>query len=179
MLPTYFARFHYLAQVPFTGFHFYANELRRASDFFCCSGYAYPYLHDLTPSLDFIFLLSYTVLTGCHRNTKEKRIFMELTKDADKMICCIYKTFLQRRKNGMAKSEARRFDDDYFSTDEKLSIWPDGDISDTFLEIGRAKLIQIYIGGNFDLTDQGIIYMENRFKNGFIEVGDFISLLIP
>lgn len=104
---------------------------------------------------------------------------MELTKDADKMICCIYKTFLQRRKNGIAKSEARRFNDDYFSTDDKLSSWSDGDISDTFLEIGRAKLIQIYIGGNFDLTDSGIIYMESRFKNGLTEVVDFISKLIP
>lgn len=83
---------------------------------------------------------------------------MELTKDADHMICCIYKAFLQRRKNGLTKSQARRFDDNYFSTDDKLSSWSDGDISDSFLEIGRAKLIQIYIGGNFDLTDSAEIW---------------------
>lgn len=104
---------------------------------------------------------------------------MELTKDADKMICCVYKTFLQRRKDGIAKTQARRFDNNYFATEKKLSSWPDGDISDTFLEIARANLIQIYMGGNFELTDSGIIYMENRFKDGLTEVVDFISKLIP
>ena len=104
---------------------------------------------------------------------------MELTKDGDKMICCIYKTFLQQRKNGIPKSSARRFPMDYFKSDEKLSSWLDEDLDDTLLEIGRAGLVKIYIGGNFDLTDSGIIYMENRFKNGLNEVVDFISKLIP
>lgn len=104
---------------------------------------------------------------------------MELTKDADKMICCIYKTFLQLRKNGTPKSSARRFSDDYFRTDEKLSSWTEEDLNETLLEIARAGLVKIYIGGNFDLTDSGIIYMENRFKNGLNEVIDFISKLIP
>ena len=104
---------------------------------------------------------------------------VQLTSDADKMICCVYKTFLQRRKDGSAKPEARRFAENYFRTDSKLSSWNEGDISDTLLEIGHAGLVKIYIGGNFDLTDIGIIYMENRFKNGLNEVVDFISKLIP
>jgi hypothetical protein len=104
---------------------------------------------------------------------------MTLTNDADKMICCVYRTFLQRRKNGSSKSVARYFYDDYFKTDEKLSSWIPADLDDTLLEIGRAGLVQVYIGGNFELTDLGIIYMENRFKNGLIEVVDFISKLIP
>lgn len=104
---------------------------------------------------------------------------VELTNDADKMICCIYKTFLQRRKNDAPKSEARRFADDYFSSDCKLSSWNTKDLSDTLIEIARVGLVKIYIGGNFDLTDSGIIYMENRFKNGFKEVTDFISKFIP
>ena len=104
---------------------------------------------------------------------------MELTKDADKMICCIYKTFLQRRKSNIPKSSARRFDRNYFNIDKILSSWLDEDISDTLLELGRSGIVKIYIGGNFDLTDFGIIYMENRFKNGFNEVTDFISKFIP
>lgn len=104
---------------------------------------------------------------------------MQLTKDADKMICCIYKTFLQQRKNGFPKSVARRFEDDYFNSDDNLSSWPEDDITDTLLELGRSGLIQIYIGGNFELTDLGIIYMENRFKNGLNEVTDFISKFLP
>lgn len=104
---------------------------------------------------------------------------MELTKDADKMICCIYKTFLQRRKSGISKSSAKQFSDDYFQSDKQLSSWLPDDLDDALLEIGRAGLVAVYLGGNFDLTDSGIIYMENRFKNGLNEVLDFISKLIP
>ncbi|WP_368295646.1 hypothetical protein [Enterocloster citroniae] len=104
---------------------------------------------------------------------------MELTKDADKMICCIYKSFLQIRKDGGSKPSARRFAENYFSTDKILSSWLDEDLDDTMLELARAGLIKIYIGGNFDLTDQGIIYMENRFVNGLKEVSDFIAKFIP
>ena len=104
---------------------------------------------------------------------------MELTKDADKMICCIYKTFLQRRKDGINKSQAAQFEDTYFSTDNKLSSWPYGDISDTLFEINKKKLVKSNICGGFKLTDNGIFYMENRFKNGLSEVIDFLSKLIP
>ena len=81
---------------------------------------------------------------------------MELTKDADKMICCIYKSFLQSRKDGNPKPSARCFEDDYFSTDKVLSSWLEDDLTDTLLEIARAGLVKIYIGGNFELTDRGI-----------------------
>lgn len=104
---------------------------------------------------------------------------MELTKDADKMICCIYKTYLQRRKDGTPKPSARQFEENYFSTDKILSSWHNDDLDDTLLEIARAGLIKIDICGNFDLTDKGIIYMENRFINGIKEVSDFISKFIP
>lgn len=47
------------------------------------------------------------------------------------------------------------------------------------LELARSGLIKIYIGGNFDLTDNGIVYMENRFVNGLKDVTDFITKFIP
>lgn len=95
---------------------------------------------------------------------------MELTKDADKMICCIYKSFLQSRKDGIGRNEARRLQEDYFRENTILSKWPDGDIEDTFLELGRNGYLKIHISGNFDLSDNAIIYMENRFKNGLSDV---------
>lgn len=104
---------------------------------------------------------------------------INLTKDADKMICCIYKSFLQKRKEGIPKATARRFKKEYFINDNHFSSWDTADVRDTLLEIARAGLVKIFIGGNFDLTDDGIIYMENRFKNGLTEVVDFISKLIP
>ncbi len=104
---------------------------------------------------------------------------MELTKDADKMICCIYKTFLQQRKNGISKAAAREFKENYFSTNKNFSSWVEEDLEETLLELGRAGLVKIYIGGNFELTDVGIIYMESRFKNGLVEITDFITKFLP
>ncbi len=104
---------------------------------------------------------------------------MELTRDADKMICHIYKTFLLLRKDGIPKSQARRYADGYFKSNSAFSSWSSSDCDETMLELARAGLIKIYIGGNFDLTDAGIIYMENRFVNGLKELTDFISKFIP
>lgn len=104
---------------------------------------------------------------------------MNLTKDADKMICHIYKSFLQQRKSGISKASARKFEEDYFSTSTDFSSCSKEDVEETLLELGRAELVKIYIGGNFDLTDTGIIYMESRFKNGLVEVTDFIAKFLP
>lgn len=103
----------------------------------------------------------------------------QLTNDADKVICYIYKDFLQSRKSGMSKAEARHFPMDYHKNHKFLSKWHESDFSDTKLELGKIGLIKIYIGGSFELTDNGIIYMENRFKNGLIEITDFIAKFIP
>lgn len=104
---------------------------------------------------------------------------IQLTNDADKVICYIYKDFLQSRKNGLSKAEARRFPENYHKQHKSLSKWADSDFSDTILELGQKDLITIYLGGTFELTNDGIIYMENRFKNGLIEITDFITKFIP
>lgn len=104
---------------------------------------------------------------------------MNLTKDADKMICRIYKSFLQKRKNGISKTSACKFEADYLSTNADFSAWAKADLKETLLELKRAGLVKNYVCGNFDLTNAGIIYMESRFKNGLIEVTDFIAKFLP
>ncbi len=104
---------------------------------------------------------------------------VELTKDADKLLCCIYKQFLERRKSGFSKFDAKSFESDFYVTDKNISSWNDDDVSDTLLELGRAKYIRLFLGRDFDLEDAAIVYMENRFKNGLLEVTDFISKFIP
>ena len=110
---------------------------------------------------------------------RKEKFDLELTKDADKMICIIYKSFLQERKSGRSKAEARRFNKDELKTFPDFKSWHPQDITDVLLEIGRKDLVKIYIGGTFELSDSGIIYMENRFKNGFLEVADFVSKFLP
>ena len=44
-----------------------------------------------------------------------------LTKDADKIICCIYKEYLERRKSESSKSEAKEFEANFYG--KPLQKW--------------------------------------------------------
>lgn len=102
-----------------------------------------------------------------------------LTKDADLLACCLYKEYLNRRKNHIPKRQAILFRTDFKESDSRISNWLQDDYFYTIGELRRAGLIRTYIDNSAVLNDEFIIYMENRFKNGFIEVTDFIAKFIP
>lgn len=104
---------------------------------------------------------------------------MQLTKNTDKMFCLIYEEYLNRRKIGLSKSEAISFKNPSILQEQFLQGILEDDIHDAICELSRSKLVKAYIDHGFMLTDNGLIYMENRFKNGLTEVIDFISKLIP
>lgn len=104
---------------------------------------------------------------------------VEITKDSDKFLCIIYKDYLQRRKNGESKTEAKRFTTDYLESLVPLYQWHPQDIAEARLELGKNHLITNHYGTGFVIKDEGIFYMENRFKNGLKEITDFISKFIP
>ena len=104
---------------------------------------------------------------------------MELTKDADLLVCCAYKEYLNRRKNGIPKRQANTFHPDFRENTPKLSGWLRDDYLYTIGELQRAGFANSYLDGTFMITDRCVIYMENRFKNGLKEVTDFISKFIP
>jgi hypothetical protein len=105
---------------------------------------------------------------------------IQLTKNADKLICVIYKIYLERIKNGQSMRNAKYFEHlKYGKSDirenKHLSGWHPDDISDILAELKNLGFIKLFIGGSFSLESPGIIYMENRFKNGLIEVTDFLA----
>ena len=102
-----------------------------------------------------------------------------MTKDADKMLCCLYKEYLNRINAGSSKTSARAFTGEYVTSDDILSKWHPDDADATRNELKRAGYLKVYISGNFQLTDESICYMENRFKNGLYEVVDFVTKFIP
>ncbi|MSS91304.1 hypothetical protein FYJ45_24625 [Eisenbergiella tayi] len=102
-----------------------------------------------------------------------------MTKDADKMICCIYKEYLQRRKLGNSIAESSLFSSEYFKNDPVLSKWHPDDCTEIARELKKMGFLDIWVSGKFILTSEAITYMENRFKNGIVELTDFISKLIP
>ena len=104
---------------------------------------------------------------------------MELTKDADLLVCCAYKEYLKRRKSGIPKRQANTFRPDFRENTPKLSEWLRDDYLYTIGELKRAGFANSYLDETFMITDQCVIYMENRFKSGLKEVTDFVSKFIP
>lgn len=104
---------------------------------------------------------------------------MQLTKDTDKMLCFFYEEYLTRRKSGIEKSQAKEFD----SPDQLITQFMQGtlpnDIFESLYELRKHNLIKLYVDGGFTLRSEAIVYMENRFKNGLIEIADFIAKFIP
>lgn len=100
-----------------------------------------------------------------------------LTKDADKTLCIVYKEYLSRCKNGEAKTDASAFESSCIT-----SLFPNKNSHDVYSDLNELKeneFVKMYIDGSFILKSNAIIYMENRFKNGFREVSDFIAKFIP
>lgn len=97
-----------------------------------------------------------------------------LSKNADKILCILYKEYLSNIKNGISKSEALNF-----NTEDIDNIFKNQDIHFELSELKNKSLIEIWITGDILLNSEAIIYMENRFKSNITEVVDFISNFIP
>lgn len=99
----------------------------------------------------------------------------ELTKDADKMLCEIYATYLSRRDDGMPKSAAADFSDESKLPEVHKADWLSQDGKAALRELKQAGFVSMFIYGGFSLEASAIVYMENRFKNGLSEVLDFVG----
>ena len=100
----------------------------------------------------------------------------ELTKDAQKLVALLYKEYLNRRKSGISKADAKEFDlDDIYS----LSDEAPEDVNETIREIKAVYPLKEDIIGNITLSDKMISYMENRFKKGLVDVLSFLAQFIP
>ena len=103
----------------------------------------------------------------------------QLTNDAEKMLCSLYKVYLNRRKDGFSKSEAREFEESYFHANEPFSRMDIDDVYDTMQELHRHDFLFMDITGNCELTSDAIAHLENRFKNGLVDVLSFLAQFIP
>lgn len=104
---------------------------------------------------------------------------MQLTRDADKLACSMYKSYLERRKTGIDKNNARHFSFPEIESLKCCDSWIDADIKATTAELARSNLGTMYLDGGFFANDNFIIYMENRFINGLKDVTDFLTKFIP
>lgn len=104
-----------------------------------------------------------------------------LTKDSDYLLCVLYRYYKDRRKSGMSKAEAKHLGGSKYIFLHFLSEWTFEDVDETCRELDRAGLLNCSYADNIvwdaTLSDNAIIYMENRFKNGISEVIETIANL--
>lgn len=99
---------------------------------------------------------------------------IELTKDAEYLLCALYKQYKECRKSGVSKSDARLTGSAQNIRDTVMPEWSFDDVDETCRELSRAGYLDCRFADNVtwnsSLTDRAIIYMENRFVNGISEV---------
>ena len=108
---------------------------------------------------------------------------MELTKDSQKLICLLYKSYLEKRKSGCSKSAANNFGSSHNIHEALCPDWIFEDVDDTCRELSRAGMLDCFwadsIAYSVSISDSGIVYMQNRFKNGLKEVANLVKDFKP
>lgn len=102
---------------------------------------------------------------------------IKLSQDSDKTLCIIYKEYLNRRKNNLSKSNSINFEESQLNL--LFSNKNQDDLDSELNELNDNSIVHRFIDGEIKLISIGIIYMENRFKDGLKEVMEFISKFIP
>jgi len=104
---------------------------------------------------------------------------IRLTKDAEYMVCLLYKVYKERRKNGIPKSNAKRIEGSNYIRNELLKDWSIEDIDETLYELKRANFLTCHSADDMVyiafLNDEAIIYMENRFVDGLTGVLEYMA----
>lgn len=104
---------------------------------------------------------------------------MDLTKDSEKLLCLLYKSYLEKVNSGLSKSTANAFGDSHKIHDTLCPDWLFEDVDETCRQLSRAGFLKCFwadgIASETSLSDSGIVYMENRFKNSLLSVADFLS----
>ncbi len=104
---------------------------------------------------------------------------IQLTKDSDALICALYKDYLQKRKDGVSKGDAKILGGAEHIQRTIVPKWILEDVEETLWELHRAGLLLCQPADNTVyltiLTDAGIIYMENRFKDGLTDILGYLE----
>ncbi len=108
---------------------------------------------------------------------------IELTKDSKKLIRTLYKSYLKKRKSGVAASEARDFGSSQVIHKQLLPDWKFEDVDDACRSLSQKGLLNCFWADNIayfvSISTDGIVYMEKRFKNKLIKIVDFATKFIP
>lgn len=106
---------------------------------------------------------------------------MELTKESKKVLFKLYKEYLERIQSGTPRVKAKSFDPGIINQTIFQEYSP-SDFNDYLCELGSRYYLDNFYGDGIvehtSLTNSAIFEMENRFKNGILDVADFISKFV-
>lgn len=106
---------------------------------------------------------------------------IKLSKDADALICLIYKYYLTARDNGISKTQAKHLGSSEDVKSKIIPEWSLDDVDETCKELHKANMLSVLYASNIcydiDLNDDAIIYMENRFPDKVKGILNYISLI--
>ena len=105
-----------------------------------------------------------------------------LTKEQQRLLVSMYKEMLSRQP-ALSLADARKFEDSDIVRDLFCPDKSSDDVADLCWALHSKGYLKCEPGddlaNDISITDDAIIYMENRFKNGFKEIASFLSSLIP
>lgn len=112
----------------------------------------------------------------------ERRVqTMELTKESKKVLLKLYKEYLERMQSGVSRDKAKAFDPDIIGQ-TLFQEYSSSNFNDYLCELGSNEYLDNFYGSGIvqytSLTNLAISEMENRFKNGILDVADFISKFV-
>lgn len=104
---------------------------------------------------------------------------MRLTKESDALLCLLYKEFLQRIRSGTSRSDAKELGGSDDIQRDIAPKWSFDDVDELCRELHRVGLLDVFYAADVAyivrLSDDGIIYMENRFKDGLLDVLSYLK----
>lgn len=99
---------------------------------------------------------------------------IRITRDADAFICVLYQEYLKARKSGKPIEDSASFGDDAQIQKTLFPKWQLEDVTHLCWYLARKKLLEAYPGDNqandVSLSEDGIVYMENRFPEGISQL---------
>ncbi|NMA65597.1 MAG: hypothetical protein GX957_05060 [Clostridiaceae bacterium] len=104
---------------------------------------------------------------------------IELTKDAEYLLCLMYKAYIEKRKSKIIKEDAKYTGSAENIHKELIPEWAEKDVAETCRELNRAGFLKCLYADNTvcdsHFTDKAIIYMENRFVTGLTSVLEYMA----
>jgi len=123
------------------------------------------------------------VVVQSPQEKEDKSMSATLTKDADKLLVLMYRRFLEAKKSGMSRANAKHMGGSDQIRELLLPANSREDVDELCFELSDAGYLDCAPGDDtiYDskLTNAAIVLLENRFKDGIIGVLEFLSKFIP